>query len=66
MTLTEKPTQWDDKMPVASPNMSEPIDFAVQPDTTDIEQKTTTFKGKEDPFAHEENSEVKYRTMTWW
>lgn len=24
------------------------------------------YKGKEDPFGDETNSEVKYRTMAWW
>ena len=24
------------------------------------------YKGKEDPFGDESNSEVKYRTMEWW
>lgn len=28
--------------------------------------KNVGYKGKDDPFGDETNSEVKYRTMAWW
>ena len=28
--------------------------------------QTMGYKGKNDPFGDETNSEVKYRTMRWW
>lgn len=36
---------------------------------SDLEVAPSTSKvsiGKDDPFGDETNSEVKYRTMTWW